>query len=89
MKKTIIISAIGLALAFGTFSCSSNEFIENGKTIACQLKEAEADLATHPDNAMFKMDVDDLKEQLEDNRTKSGNTEAFDKAIEEASENCK
>ena len=88
MKKTIIISAVSIALSFGMISCGGNEQIDLGKETACKLKEAKTDLANHPDNAMFKMDVEDLEQELEINRQKSGDTEAFDKAIEEHLKDC-
>ena len=88
MKKTIIISAVSIALSFGMISCGGNEQIDLGKETACKLKEAKAFLDKNPDNVMFKMDVEDLEQELEQNREKSGDTEAFDNAIEEHLKEC-
>lgn len=77
-----------LALSIAVVSCSDNEQIESGKINACKLKQAKELLEEHPDNTLFKHDVEELERFVEINRKLSGDVDAFDKAVKEHLQDC-
>ncbi len=90
MKKSIILGATALFLTFGAVSCGNGDadLIEGAKINACKLKHAKEDLAAHPDNAMFKADVEELEELVKTGRSMVANVAEFDDAVEEHLKTC-
>jgi len=90
MKKTIILGATALFLTFGMASCDNGnaDLIEGGKINVCKLKHAKEDLEAHPDNAMFKADVEELEMLVKTGRSMVTDVAEFDDAMEEHLKTC-